>query len=90
MAALLRPGCRGRGSETLRRLLADAGKPDVPRLYLTALCEYAIATLPVLERDPRRVEDLDSRGPDHACDALRYGVIADRIKMRKPTVLFDH
>jgi hypothetical protein len=78
------------GWQTLRRLLADAGKPDVPGLYLSRLCEYAIATLPVLERDPRRVEDLDSRGPDHACDALRYGVIADRMKMRMPKVLFDH
>lgn len=63
------------GWNVMRRLLQDAGKPDMPGLYIARHCEYAWETLPVLGRDPRRVEDLDSRGPDHAADALRYGCL---------------
>lgn len=63
------------GWNTMRRLLQDAGKFDVPGLYIARHCEYAWETLPILGRDPRRVEDLDSRGPDHAADALRYGCL---------------
>lgn len=63
------------GWNTLRRLMADAGKPDKPGLYVSRGCEYFWSTVPYLGRDPRRVEDLDSRGPDHAADAARYGVL---------------
>lgn len=63
------------GWNVMRRLLQDAGKPDMPGLYIARHCEYAWETLPVLGRDPRRVEDMDSRGPDHAADALRYGCL---------------
>lgn len=63
------------GWNILRRLLQDAGKPDVPGLYVARHCEYFWATVPYLGRDPRRVEDVDSRGSDHAADAARYGVL---------------
>jgi hypothetical protein len=36
------------------------------------------ATVPFLPRDPRRVEDVDSRGPDHAADARRYALLCDQ------------
>jgi hypothetical protein len=62
----------------MRRLLQDAGKPDVPGLYVARHCEYFFATVPYLGRDPKRVEDVDSRGPDHAADAVRYGACASR------------
>ena len=63
------------GWQTMRRLLQDAGKPDVPGLYVARTCEYFWQTVPYLARDPRRVEDVDSRGPDHAADACRYGCL---------------
>jgi len=63
------------GWNTMRRLLQDAGKPDTPGLYVARHCEYFWETAPMLGRDPRRPEDLDSRGPDHAADALRYGAL---------------
>jgi hypothetical protein len=66
------------GWNVMRRLLQDAGKPDVPGLYVARHCEYFWATVPYLGRDPRRVEDLDSRGPDHAADAARYGCLFQR------------
>ena len=66
------------GWQIMRRLLADAGKPDVPGLYVARRCKYWWATVPTLARDTRRIEDLDSSGPDHAADACRYGCLYDR------------
>ena len=65
------------GWQVMRRLLQDAGKPDVPGLYIAQHCEFFWTTVPYLGRDPRRVEDLDSRGPDHAADACRYGCLRE-------------
>jgi hypothetical protein len=65
------------GWQVMRRLLQDAGKPDVPGLYVARHCQYFWATVPYLGRDPRRVEDVDSRGPDHAADAVRYGCLRE-------------
>ena len=31
-----------------------------------------------LARDPRRPDDLESRGPDHAADACRYALGAEK------------
>jgi hypothetical protein len=65
-------GSRQAGWEIMRRLLADAGKPDVPGLYISRNCSYFWETVPALGRDPRKAEDLDTRQPDHAADAVRY------------------
>lgn len=63
------------GWNIMRRLLADAGKPDVPGLYVSRACEYFWSTVPYLARDQKRVEDVDSSGPDHGADAIRYGCL---------------
>lgn len=66
------------GWSLMRTMLANAGKPDVPGLYVSRRCRYWWATVPTLARDPRRVEDVDSSGPDHAADACRYGLLRQR------------
>ncbi|RVQ65804.1 hypothetical protein EKN06_12825 [Croceicoccus ponticola] len=63
------------GWNIMRRLLSDAGKPDVPGLYISRACEYFWSTVPYLARDMKRVEDVDSSGPDHGADAVRYGCL---------------
>lgn len=63
------------GWATMRRLLADAGKPDVPGLYVSRACEYFWQTVPYLARAEKRVEDVDTKGPDHAADAVRYACL---------------
>lgn len=63
------------GWNIMRRLLADAGKPDVAGLYIARTCEYFWSTVPYLARDQKRVEDVDSSGPDHGADAVRYGCL---------------
>ncbi len=63
------------GWQIMRRLLADAGKPDVPGLYVSRAASYFWETVPFLPRDEKRVDDVDSSGPDHAADAVRYGCL---------------
>ena len=74
------------GWNIMRRLLADAGKPDVPGLYVSRACEYFWSTVPYLARDPKRIEDVDSSGPDHAADAVRYGCLRRDDRMLKVTI----
>jgi len=33
--------------------------------------------VPYLARDEKRVEDVQSNGPDHAADACRYGLLRE-------------
>jgi hypothetical protein len=70
-----RKGARVAGWQRMRTLLAAAGKPDVPGLYVSRTCRYWWETVPLLVRDPRRLEDVDTRGPDHAADACRYALV---------------
>ncbi len=72
------------GWQTMRRLLADAGTLDRPGLYVSRACDYFWSTVPYLARDQKRVEDVDSTGPDHGADACRYGCL--RVKQ---TASFD-
>jgi len=72
------------GWQKMKRLLADAGKPDVPGLYVSRECEYFWSTVPYLARDQKRVEDVDSSGPDHGADAARYGILR-----RNPNASFE-
>lgn len=77
-----RKGGRIWGWEVMRRLMADAGKPDVPGLYVSRRCKYFWDTVPTLARDPKRVEDLATDGPDHAADAARYACVWQRPAVR--------
>jgi hypothetical protein len=72
-------GDRRTGWERMRRMLADAGKLDVPGLYIARNCSYLWSTLPYLARDPRKSDDVDTKGPDHGADALRYGILRRKL-----------
>jgi hypothetical protein len=52
------------------------GQDDRPRLYVFDTCQHLIRTLPALQHDPKKPEDLDTTGEDHAADALRYGLMS--------------
>jgi hypothetical protein len=67
-------GQRIAGWEKMRLMLEQAGKPDLPGLYISRGCSYFWRTVPYLARDPKRPNDVDSRGPDHAADACRYAL----------------
>jgi hypothetical protein len=54
----------------------NPNKPEsrwkAPRLTFHPDCGYAITTIPKLRRDEDNPEKVDSSGPDHALDAVRY------------------
>lgn len=72
-----RKGERRHGWEKMRRMLEAAAQPDAPGLYVSRRCGYFWQTVPYLPRDPRRVDDVDSRAPDHAADAARYALTGE-------------
>jgi hypothetical protein len=49
---------------------------DRPGLYVFATCQHLIRTLPALQHDPDRPEDVDTEGEDHAPDDIRYGCMS--------------
>ncbi len=77
-----RKGDRISGWERMRILLQNAGEVDVPGLYISRSCEYFWATVPFLARDQRRPADLDTDGPDHGADAMRYGLLRRKMVAR--------
>jgi phage terminase large subunit len=73
---LLQPANNDRigGWAILRNWLSLA--PDgLPYLIIGQNCQELIKTLPQLIHDENHVEDVDTEGPDHQADALRYLVM---------------
>ena len=61
------------GWDSLReRLRGTDHSENLPLLYLFDECVHIIRTLPALQHDMHRPEDVDTTGEDHAADALRY------------------
>lgn len=74
------PGTRSIGLELIRTRMREAGKdiPEAPALYIMDHCRGAISRWPVLPRDPKDPDDVDSKAEDHDYDALRYRVLATK------------
>lgn len=71
-------GTRKNGLDLIRARLAEAAKdmPEQPALYVMNHCNNALAHWPVLPRDPKKPDDVDSDAEDHDYDVLRYRVLA--------------
>lgn len=66
-------GAMGGWDQVRARLI---GKNDVPMIYCFATCRDSIRTIPVLQHDPTRAEDLDTDAEDHAADDWRYACMS--------------
>ncbi len=81
-----RHGAMG-GWDVLRERLR--GVEGTPMIYCFSTCRESIRTLPVLQHDPLRPEDLDTEAEDHIADEWRYAVMsrisARRIEHEPPT-----
>ncbi len=66
-------GAMGGWNQVRQRLRGDGERP---MLYVFSTCRDLIRTLPVLQHDPMRPEDLDTDGEDHIGDELRYGCMS--------------
>jgi hypothetical protein len=56
-----------------------------PMLYVFETCRDFIRTVPVLQHDPARLEDLDTGAEDHAADEARYACMSRPIAARPLT-----
>lgn len=68
------PGSRKAGWEKMRaRFKAAHTFPmEEPGLFFFNRCTQAIRTIPVLPRDPKKTDDVDTNAEDHAGDMCRY------------------
>lgn len=71
------PGSRINGLELLRTRIGEASKdhPEEPALYIFDHCRNLLEHLPVLQRDAKKPEDVDTAQEDHDYDSLRYRVL---------------
>jgi hypothetical protein len=62
------------GWQRMRDMLEAATKPipEKPGLWVFNTCKHWIRTVPVLQRDETKPDDLDTSQEDHAADATRY------------------
>jgi len=72
-ARVAQKGAMGGWDQVRARLQGEDGRP---MLYVFSTCTHLIRTLPALQHDPDRPEDVDTDGEDHAPDALRYGCMS--------------
>lgn len=73
-------GSRINGLELLRGRIKSATQaiPEDKGIWFTDNCRAAISQLPVLPRDKRNPDDVDSQAEDHVYDEIRYRVLAGK------------
>ncbi len=75
------------GWDQLRaRLVGEDGRP---MLYLFATCVHTIRTLPALQHDEEKPEDVDTEGEDHAGDETRYACMSRPYEGPRPRPTAD-
>jgi hypothetical protein len=68
-----RRGAMGGWDQMRGRLIGNDG---VSMIYCFSTCADSIRTIPVLQHDPGRAEDLDTKSEDHAADDWRYACMS--------------
>jgi hypothetical protein len=61
-----------------------AGDEDGPGLVVFDTCRHFIRTVPALQHDPMRIEDLDTRAEDHIADETRYACLSRPVLGKPP------
>lgn len=64
------------GWDQVRSRLRGDDESGIPMLFFTDNCPHIIRTLPVLQHDELKPEDVDTEGEDHGPDAIRYGCMS--------------
>jgi hypothetical protein len=68
-----RAGALG-GWDIMRQRLV--GREGVPMIYFFSTCKDAIRTIPALQHDPDKPEDVQTESEDHAGDEVRYACMS--------------
>lgn len=72
------PGSRKNGWELIRERLGNAKRNplELPGLYVFEDCTAFIRTVPMMPRDEKKPDDVDTSAEDHVGDETRYRVLA--------------
>jgi len=70
---IARMGAMGGWDQVRSRL---KGEDDRPMIYFMENCVHAIRTLPALQHDELKPEDVDTEAEDHAPDEIRYACMS--------------
>lgn len=60
------------------------GEEGLPMIYFFSTCVHTIRTLPALQHDESRAEDVDTDGEDHAGDETRYACMSRPYLRKQP------
>lgn len=74
-------GRMGGWDQVRARLIGEDGRP---MLYVFDQCQHLIRTLPAMQHDEKRLEDLDTEAEDHVVDEVRYACMARPYTRPKP------
>lgn len=77
-----RAGAMGGWDAMRQRLIGEA---DRPMLYVFSTCKDFIRTVPMIQHDSSRPEDLDTDAEDHVADEARYGCMSRPWVAKTPT-----
>lgn len=69
-------GARKVGLQLMRDRLSASIKGEGKGLYIMAHCMAFIETVPLLQRDEKNIDDVDTNGEDHPYDGGRYRILA--------------
>jgi hypothetical protein len=72
-ARVARRGAMGGWDQMRARLMGDGTRPMI---YCFSTCVDSIRTIPTLQHDPHRAEDLDTEAEDHCADEWRYACMS--------------
>ena len=78
-----KPGSRVNGAAlfadmleaVIERKKLESGMPEKPAFYVFDYCRGWISRIPVLVRDDKNPDDVDTQQEDHDWDATRYRVL---------------
>jgi hypothetical protein len=78
-------GTRKNGWQLIRQRLDNVYRPEGPRLFVFNTCRQFIRTFPVLSRDEKDPDDVNSKTEDHIADETRYRVLHERPRTSRST-----
>lgn len=85
-----KPGSRITGWDQMRRMLQNAhpsrlGPRERPGIFIFNTCENWVRTVPVLPRDEKEPDDINTEAEDHCADETRYKVRQSGVRVTSGT-----
>lgn len=83
------PGSRILGVSLMRQMLINSTNmpKEGPGIYVFDTCIHTIRTIPSLDKDEDKPDDIDSEGEDHIWDVIRYRILKAKSKAREAKVV---